>query len=305
MPLSSAHWEFGRGIIVNATRVHILSFPIVNPEQEPGGVTQVINWRPDQLSSFTIPWEAKMIQYVSKPEPYIAIIGPMGDVFLSTPQGNAEELIDETDRGPNARGVIRDAKLIGKHLYSVGMGRQVYRREKNGQWMHIDKDMFPDKPIPDIVGFCCIDGYNEDEIYVAGWRGEIWWYDGRKWTAIDSPTNMKLERIICAPDGYVYAMGQSAVVLRGRKNTWRQIDHGETDQQFWGSSWFNDHLWMSTDSGLYRLNNIDAIEKVDIGIEGKFTYRWLDSIDEALWSFGPNHICYSIDGEKWSQVIFD
>lgn len=311
MPSSSANWEFGRGVIVHQGRVHVLSFPVVDSGEEPGGVTQVINWRPNQLSSFMIPWEAKAICYVPMPEPYLAIIGSQGDVFISSPHGNVEEVIDQTDNGPNARGVIRDVRFIGEHLYAVGMGRQVYRREwrasavYGGHWSHIDQDVLPDKPSPDIIGFCCVDGFSEEEIYVAGWQGEIWWYNGTEWNAADSPTNIKLERIVCAQNGYVYAMGQSAVVLKGRKDMWQQIEHDATNKQFWGSTWYRDRLWLSTDSGLYRMTEKDELEEADIGIGGKLTFRWLDSADGMVWSFGPNHLLHSSNGEDWTLVVLD
>lgn len=311
MPLSSKNWEFGRGVIINAGRAHLLSVPVVESGSEPGGVTQVINWRPDQLSSFMIPWEAKTITYVPNPEPHVVIIGPQGDVFIGSPHGNSEELIDESSFGPNDRGVIRDSRFIGKNLYAVGMSRQVYRREcekgavNRGRWEHIDEGVLIEKAVPGVAGFCSVDGYGEDEIYAAGWRGEIWWYDGRRWNATDSPTNLKLERIVCAPNGHVYALGQSATLLKGRKDIWNQIEHDVTTREFWGSSWYNDLLWMCTDSGLYCLTEDDKVKPVDIGIDGTSTFRWLDSADGVIWSFGANHVIHSSEGRKWTQVIFD
>lgn len=310
MVKSSQDWVFGRGVIVNENRVYILSFPIVNGEGGPGGVTQVINWSSSRITSFMIPWEAKAITYAPKPEPFISIMGPQGDIFISSPRGNTSELIDDSDVGPNARGMLRDMQFVGDHLFATGMGRQIYKRMwgadaiQNGYWIHVDKNVLPKTPSPEIIGYCSIGGYDEDEIYVVGWSGEIRWYNGRKWNKVDTPTNLKLERVICAPNGKVFALGQSAIMIKGRKDKWELIDHSVFSEQIWGATWFSGEIWLNTELGIFRIDDREEIIPVKINIDGPLSFRWLDSAENVLWSFGPNHLLRTKDGIHWDQITF-
>ena len=63
------------------------------------------------------------------------------------------------------------------------------------------------------------------QIYAAGWEGEIWHYDGNRWSSICSPTNIILNDICCAGDGNVYAGGRVGMLIVCRRDHWKVIDH--------------------------------------------------------------------------------
>jgi hypothetical protein len=310
MPKSNANWIFGRGIVMAADRMHVLSFPDVGLPDPAHTVTQVVGWSPQETTSFMIPWEAKALCYVPNPSPHVVIVGPFGDVLVSTPRGNGNEMVDASEDGPSGRGVLRDLRLIGRHVYAAGTHRQVYRREASddpaaiGFWRRMDAGVVLPRPSDELRGFNSIDGFSEEDIYAVGWRGEIWHYDGSRWHAIESPTNLKLERVVCGGDGNVYAAGQVGVLLRGRGNRWSAIPQKATDKQFWGAEWYRDRLWLATQSGVFVLDPNDDVNPVDFGLTDPPTCRWLASGDGVLWSIGASHLSYTSDGVQWLQVFF-
>jgi len=72
---------------------------------------------------------------------------------------------------------------------------------------------------------------------------------------IVSPTNLTLYRVVCGGDGKVYCCGEKGIIISGREQKWEVIDQDETDETFWGATWFKDHLYLSTANGLFILKN--------------------------------------------------
>ena len=68
---------------------------------------------------------------------------------------------------------VRRVAAIDDVIFAAGMGRSVIRRVRRGTWTEFG----PGTTAVDqgrIVGFEGIDGFSPDDIYVAGWGGEIW-----------------------------------------------------------------------------------------------------------------------------------
>jgi hypothetical protein len=211
----------------------------------------------------------------------------------------AEEMVDPSDEGPLYRGNLTDLRRIGRHFYTVGMSRQVYRREDSG-WRHVDAGTV--QPLGDltIAGFCTIDGLNEDDIYAAGYNGEIWHFSKSKWQAIESPTNLVLTQLRVITPELAFACGQEGVLLQGSRDQWNFIDHGQTLGTFWGLEWFNDVLYLAGDDGLYCFED-DHLDPVDTGLPDPWTYRFLHAQNGALWAFGPRNVGWT-DGKLWHDV---
>ncbi len=308
MTRSNSDWVFSRGIAVNAKRVFFTTFPNAGNDG-PKEVTQVVCWSPNNVASFMLPWEAKAISFPEYPVPHGIVMGPFGQIRVSAPHGNADEIVDPTDEGPPGRGILRDLRAIGQHVYAVGMNRQCYRRHcgpdplSDAVWRRHDTGIINSGPPDPIVGFNSIDGFSDDDIYAVGWQGEIWHHDGRSWRQTHSGTNLKLERVVCGAGGVVYAVGQTGVIIRGIHNQWDTIEQHVTSEQFWGAVWYKDRLWLATLKSVYVLDDHDSLELVNLSLPEPATCGWLMTAGDVLWSVGSHHVLSSADGYKWTQLL--
>lgn len=260
---------------------------------------EILKWENSQWSSFSLEWTATRMWVVIKPELRVFITGPAGNVLVLTVSGSTEEQIDASANGPRGRGHIRDLRGIEDHLYVCGMGRQVYRRAGPGQWERHDQGVV--LPVGDmrIAGFNSIDGTGENDMYAVGYQGEIWHYSKGVWNQIESPTNVILHRVRVVDSKTVYVGGQGGVLIRGRGDIWRELDHGATKDNLWGMEWFRGHLYVSTDNEVFRLGRNDQLEKVSEGLE---FCGHLHANDGVMWSFGTKQIAWTEDGVTWHDV---
>ena len=241
----------------------------------------------------------------------LMMLGKEGVVYHWLDKGGfREEPLDASGSGPQNYGDMQEIRIIGNRPYAVGMARCTYRRLDNGAWEAIDSDIRSEEEEED-VGFFSIDGYGEKEIYAVGLEGEIGLYNGKSWRFADSPTNLILYRVVCAPNDKVYVCGQGGVILEGRKNQWKLIEQDVTEETFWGSTWFNDRLYLSTSEGIYRLEDgelipveiLPATKKKIKTTKGLSFYR-LDARNGYLWSVGSKMAMWTEDGEHWQEVTY-
>lgn len=301
---SDESWMFTRSCNYAEGKSFLLSF-FDDGTDVPKDVTQVLFIKPGGLSHFMTAWQAVAICAVFVPAITGLVISGDGRV-LEGSKGFSETVIDDSIEGPAYRGVLRDVRQIGDHAYACGMKRQVYRRETDGKWTRFDKGVVLPLTSGEIAGFNSIDGFSEDDIYAVGWGGEIWHCAKGAWEKIESPTNIKLERVVCAGDGQVYAVGQCGIILRGRGHGWDIVEQAETKEQFWGTAWHLDRLWLATASAVYVLDPEDDLKKIEIIPDGeKITCGWLDAGFGVMWSVGAKHLFRTTDGIKWEQVFTD
>lgn len=217
---------------------------------------------------------------------------------------DGDKVFDETIIGPQSEGFIRDLKIIGQHAYATGMGRQVYRRLGPGNWQRFVSGIADtSNDYLQVTGFNAIDGVSEEDIYAVGFDGEIWRCVRGQWHQITSPTNLILECVKAIKPDLVYAAGQAGILLRGCEDIWEFIDQTQTTQDFWGLEWFSGRLYLSTEEGLFRLNERDELEAVQMNLPEPRTYSQLDASNGALWSFGPKHLSWTVDGQTWNDVV--
>jgi len=302
IPVSDKVWMFTRACNYAPEKTFLLSFK-EDRSNIPQDITQILIFKPNGLAHAMITWQAIGIAAVTKPQVSIVIVGAVGNVWEAS-NGMSESVIDKSDEGPASRGILRDVRCIGDHAYACGMKRQVYRREANGKWTRFDKGTLSPLESGEITGFNSIDGFSEDDIYAVGWGGEIWHCIKGKWQQEKSPTKLKLERVVCAADGYVYAVGQCGIIIRGKNNHWEIIEQKETDQQFWGAVWYWNRLWLATTEAVFTLNKKNKLEKVQITPNNEpITCGWLDANFDQMWSVGAKHLFKTTDGKCWEQVF--
>jgi hypothetical protein len=142
---------------------------------------------------------------------------------------------------------------VSDQIFAISMQRQVYRSEEpqsdsliashSLSWSHYENGLFG-SPF-EIAGFDDLDGFSHNEIYVTGWRGELQIYEGGRWRPIEIPINLKLERLLAAPDGKVYLAGIRGVILTGRGDHFEIFPQTVTEESFWDICWAFDNLWLA------------------------------------------------------------
>jgi hypothetical protein len=252
------------------------------------------NWYDDEGEK----WNVVGISICKFPIEQMIAIGPNGQVRLNGSGDLHTETIKTALGDSKDRGMLRCVRGIGQKAYAAGMNRRVYRRDGIDQWINIDQGLEPEDDT--IVGFEAIDGFSESDIYAAGWEGEIWHYDGKKWEKISSPTNIVLTELCCAGDGTVYVAGRLGMLIRGRDDNWESIDHNFTEDDIWSLAWYNEKLYVATMRGLYTLEN-DQLIPVDFGEDTPGTYYHLSAADGVIWSIGAKDIM-AFNGKTWNRI---
>jgi hypothetical protein len=302
---TSSSWIFTRGVPRGSEKAYFLSFFDAGDDQ-PLDATQIIIWSSTKVQHSMIKgWQAVGIIFIENPEPTVVAVGAYGDAWVGTSKGFSTHRFDSQLRGPLHFGPIRDLRVIGGEVFAVGMSRQVYHMKPTGIWTHIDENILVPAGKGKAKGFTSIHGFSAKDLFAVGFEGEIWQRIDANWAPIPSPTNMKLERVVCTPDRTIYAVGQAGTIIRGFNGTWTILEQSLTTKQFWGAEWFRNRLWLSTDDNLYFLNSYGHLEmlKVDF-IQPGFTCGYLSSNEEVLWSIGSRDLFWTKDGEDWNQISF-
>lgn len=258
--------------------------------------TKVIRWRDGACAHFMIDWPTTSLTACADPLALYSM-GPEGDIHVFAPGGRRRETI----AGPDRHGPLRAMRMIEGINYAVGMQRQVFRRHDSGAWEPLGASILN---TDGILGFNCLDGYSQQEIYAAGMAGEVWCFDGQQWQRLATPGTLVLHRMVCAGDGLVYIVGQGGLILAGRHAQWRVLDTGEQRQDLWGCAWFDGHLYVASNRGVYRWTGT-ALSPCDIGASGLGCASFLMAGHGMLWSIGQRHVAYSRDGERWTGVTND
>lgn len=242
-------------------------------------------------------WDTVSMSVVKRPIEQMIAVGEYGKAWLYGSHDDHEEVIKEGKMTAKDRGSLRVVRGIDGIAYAAGMDRQVWRRDGANRWTCIDQSMRP-RPRENLVGFEGIDGFSAKDIYAGGWGGEIRHWDGKKWKAIDSPTNSNLTNLVCAND-VVYAVGRLGLLLRGRANRWRVLEQ-EVGEDLWGLAWYRGKLWAASMDQLYVLEK-DVLVPVEFDDDRPETCYHLSAADGVLWSIGPKDL-FVFDGKEWERV---
>lgn len=225
-----------------------------------------------------------------------------GAVEVSTGDKVAWEIVDDSDNGPSNLRHLTSMRIIGQHVYVAGMRRQVYRRAiTGGGWERVDRGTFVPVDSPEMAGFKTIDGLHEGDIYAAGFYGDIWHWDAKVWTRLDSPTNVLLASLKCVSNDLVFVGGSKGIVLMGNKGYWTIVKNEATENTFCSMDYYQDTLYLATNQmSLFKLEG-DEIVPVGMGLENKVSTRWLHANDGILLSVG-SHDVVCFDGTTWTEI---
>jgi hypothetical protein len=236
-------------------------------------------------------WKCVGMTIIKIPEEKMVAISEDGDVFTYVGGKSATETIEPRPA------VLRGVTTLDGKAMAFGMRRQVYRRDGEGRWkpMHA-----PDIKEGEAAGFEALCGFSLSDVYAAGWEGEIWHYDGRRWRNEDSPVNVILTGATTHDDGKVYICGQNGTLLCGRKGEWEIVADGDTVDDFWSIISFKKKIYVVSFAALYVLKR-GHLEIVDPGNISIDTYQGLTEAEGVLWSAGAEDIA-TFDGINWTKV---
>ncbi len=300
----TGHWTEDCTFVHGVVRMHDLAYLAVCEDdllKEKIPHSFIAEWdRGKWLQSGKLKWDVMSMAIVQHPKEQLIAIGEYGKAWLVGSGNRHEENIVDGKVSPNGRGSLRVVCSIEGRAYAAGLDRQVYRRDGEKKWSCIDQSMRPSTRTDDIFGFEGIDGFSSTEIYAGGWNGEIWRYNGKRWLSCDSPTNLTLTNLICGEDEKVYACGRMGLLLQGKGNHWKVIEHESTEEDLWGLAWYDDRLWIASMTQLYTLekNTLVPVEFVDTQPE---TCYHLSTADGVLWSIGPKSV-FAFDGSEWTHI---
>jgi hypothetical protein len=255
----------------------------------PTGVAEHLNWT---TTSMTV---------VKEPKEQALFLGLWGDIYrVGSGDVKEESALAKLPDGPRSFGPLGCIRAIDGRAYAAGMGRQVYIRKGMDSWERMDAGVCTDLQKIDVHGFQTLHGLNANSIYAAGLRGEIWHYDGARWTQEDSPTNRIISDIWCSPSGTVFACGLAGTILVRSGGVWRFIDHDTTEDDFWAVREFGGKVYLATMRWVYELSG-NSVTPTDFGSDAPETCFALSVAGNMMWSVGAKNI-FAFNGTQWTRI---
>ncbi|MDP5240089.1 hypothetical protein Q9Q94_11140 [Uliginosibacterium sp. 31-16] len=240
-------------------------------------------------------WDSIGAGFFTSPDRFFAIVGATGSAYTTNGEEPNEAKIKEGSDYASEIGLLRGIRNIGGSLYACGMHGQIWKLGAGNNWS------FMTKSLPRKNGFESLDGFNENEIYAAGWEGEIWQFDGQRWIQHDSGTNVILVDIICAGDGQVYAVGRGGMLVHGRGAAWETIKLN-LSVELWSLAWFKGELYACSTRDIFKW---DGETFVPMKIEGDrpntLQYLNVSTHGEELCVVGPKDL-FRFDGTTWTRI---
>jgi hypothetical protein len=226
-----------------------------------------------------------------------------GQVFLmGSGTSDFEARIPESKTGP-LRGSVQRVFSIDGVVYVAQGNRGLCKRAGPNDWRSLCEGL----PVAsswkarDEQGFKSADGFSEQDIYAGGGQGDLWQFDGAKWSQLSFPSNMQIETICCAGDGNVYVSCQFGALYRGRANSWTKIEEGNQTLPYRGMVWFQDKLWCTSDYGVWTLEN-GRIRKPNVPDEVFIKAGHISCNDGVLLLAGTNGAAV-FDGKSWVEIL--
>ena len=227
-----------------------------------------------------------------------------GDVHTISNSGKSKHRIDTSEQGPSRLVNLCVVRRIGESMFAAGMAQRVYRRVDPVSWEAFDAGVFvPREERTEPCGFLALAGSSEDHLCAAGLRGRIWTRGRDGWEENCSPTKVALTAVDLMSDGRFCVGGLLGTVLLGRPGAWSVLDHGETNDDFWGCATFGGKTYLATYKGIYCLSDDQSqLLPIELWDGSPPSTAVLHVAGDSLWSIGQKDLSYSRDGEVWQSV---
>jgi hypothetical protein len=228
----------------------------------------------------------------------IVAAGPSGEIWecRMTPMEESTGALSADDTV-----IIRNLSVVEDTIYAVGMSRRVFRRDAPHSWTPVG----PNAPVPQdtVAGFNDLAAASASEMYAVGWEGEIWLYDGKNWSQIDSPVSAHLRAACYAHDERIYAVGYNGTMVRGRRDHWEIIDT-RRPENLMDVCAFDGKIYVVTDfeilvlteEGLVPAQNFEDPDDLPA------TCLHLLAAPDGVFSMGPKDVFLLIK-DTWQRVV--
>lgn len=219
--------------------------------------------------------------------------------------GKEKKILKSID-GPLRSIVVKIKNILGR-LYFVGPNNSVGYRKEVSEWESLclnlpipndERDAFKRRVEFDLRD---IDGFSHDDLYIAGGKGNVWHFTGVEWEQIHFPSNVYLETVCCAGDGFVYIGGQSGTLFKGRGNKWEKISSGGYSLPFEDIVWHAGKVWCTSDYGLWYLED-DMLVNANLPPEIAVAAGHLSVGDGVMLMAGMYGAAWH-DGQEWHALL--
>jgi hypothetical protein len=220
--------------------------------------------------------------------------------------GGSKEIEQEIPRGMEGprRGGVRKVRTIDGFAYVCTGYRGLGRRDGRNQWTSLcaGLNFVPDPNLTSAdYGFDDFDAFDGQDFYCVGGSGDVWNFDGKIWKQLQFPSDMPLEAVCCAGDGWVYIGGADGAVWKGRGDKWTLIHDETMTLPFKDMVWFQDRVYCTSDYGLWEIVD-DELRESDVPPGITICSGNLSVADGVMLLAGVYGASYH-DGQGWRQIF--
>ena len=201
-------------------------------------------------------------------------------------------------------------KTIGESMYAVGEPRTLVKRVGVDDWQNLSDSI----PITgaylaglendEEFGWNDVDGFSEQDMYLAGEEGDVWHYNGSDFKQCDFPSNETLENVCCADDDFVYIGGRMGRLWKGKADTWELVSDAEFSVYWKDIVWFKGRLFLGSDYGLWEFKDGEVI-RAEVPDQVLTCSGALSICPEKIYLLtAGNNGASMYDGKEWT-VLFD
>jgi len=296
--------SFWKGVVRGETIFLLAGSDQLSEEQIPH--TMIMEFQEKARALVSLDWTARDIVPDPDFSDAVLVMGLNGEVVRFR-GGEVEELPPIGSSSSELKGTLLNLRQAGGELFACGGNQQVYFRDFDNRWASFNDGITRPKD-EGLSQFEFIVGdRRKGGLYTGGARGEAWHYNGRHWTELDIPTNVRLIAAVMGPDGNWWIAGQLGILMRGSGDEWDVLHIDDGIPYFWDLAFLGDRLFLTTDRVLFewKEGELEAVNFADESLyEGAipFSFYKLFVADRRLYSFGAKDVL-CLEDDFWKRII--